>query len=116
MDLKDLIYSKRKELGLSQEQLAEELNVARQTISKWETGETLPDLESLRKLAIILNFSIDQALGIEIDEEDDKTEWLIIAGFLIGNALGFVFDNFILGYIFAMIGLGIGYILKAIKK
>lgn len=118
MNLKETIYNKRKELGLSQEQLADKLGVARQTVSKWETGETLPDLESLKKLAEILNFSIDRALGLEIEDEseDDKSEWLIIGGFVIGNALGIAFDNMILGSVFALIGLGIGYCFDAFKK
>ena len=37
------LYELRKEKGFSQEELAEKLNVARQTISKWETGMTVPD-------------------------------------------------------------------------
>lgn len=119
LDLKEIIFEKRNQLNLSQEQLAEKLNVARQTISKWETGSTLPDIESLKRLAEILNFSIDDALGINIekdDESDDNFEWLIIGGFVIGNALGLVFNNLILGYVFAMIGLGISYCFNAFKK
>ena len=40
MELKNIILQKRKEKNMTQEQLAEQLNVARQTVSKWETGET----------------------------------------------------------------------------
>ena len=58
MDIGNIIYTKRKEKGLSQEQLAEAIGVARQTVSKWETSETLPDVESLQKLAIFLGFSV----------------------------------------------------------
>lgn len=65
----------------------------------------------------LLEFSIDNALGIEIENDnDDKIEWLIIGGFIIGNTLGIVFDNFMLGYVFAMIGLGLGFVLKVFKK
>ena len=102
---------------MTQEELAEELNVARQTVSKWETGETIPDIESLKKLALLLEFSIDTALGIEVDNEnDDKIEWLIIGIFIIGNSLGLIFNNIILGSVFAMIGFGIWFILKFFKK
>ena len=102
---------------MTQEELAEQLNVARQTISKWETGETIPDIDSLKKLAVLLDFSIDNALGVEIENDNDnKIEWLIIGGFIIGNALGIVFNNFMLGYVFAMIDLGLGFILKAFRK
>lgn len=38
LELKDIILQKRKEKNMTQEQLAEQLNVARQTVSKWETG------------------------------------------------------------------------------
>ena len=51
MKLGELIYTRRKEKGLSQEKLAEQINVARQTISKWETNETIPDVESLKKIS-----------------------------------------------------------------
>lgn len=109
--------TKKKRKNMTQEQLAEQLNVARQTVSKWETGETIPDIDSLKKLAVLLEFSIDNALGIEIENDnDDKIEWLIIGGFIIGNTLGIVFDNFMLGYVFAMIGLGLGFVLKVFKK
>lgn len=117
MELQNIILQKRKEKNMTQEQLAEELNVARQTVSKWETGETIPDVDSLRKLANLLEFSIDEALGINIDNnDDDKMEWLIIGGFIIGNSLGIVFDNLMLGYVFAMIGFGLSLILNVFKK
>lgn len=116
MDLSKIIYTKRKEKGLSQEQLAEELNVARQTISKWEIGETLPDIESLRKLAITLEFSIDSVLDIDIDDNNDKAELFIIGAFIVGNALGIIFNNYLLGAISGIIGLGISFIVKAFKK
>lgn len=117
MELQNIILQKRKEKNMTQEQLAEELNVARQTVSKWETGETIPDVDSLRKLANLLEFSIDEALGIDIDNnDDDKMEWLIIGGFVIGNSLGIIFDNLMLGYFFAMIGFGLSLILNVFKK
>ena len=117
MELKSVIFQKRKEKNMTQEELAEKLSVARQTVSKWETGETLPDVKSLKDLAILLEFSIDEVLGIEIDnDKDDKMEWLIIGGFFIGNSFGIVFDNFLLGYVFAMLGFGIGFVLKSFKK
>ena len=73
MELNLLIASKRKEHGLSQEQLAEAVGVARQTVSKWETGETIPDVPSLQKLAIALEFSIDAALDIPAMQVEMKT-------------------------------------------
>ena len=117
MELKNVIIQKRKGKNMTQEELAEKLNVARQTVSKWETGETVPDIDSLKKLAILLEFSIDRVFGIEVENDnDDKIEWLIIGIFIIGNSLGFIFDNLILGSSFAMIGFGLWFVLKYLKK
>ena len=44
MTLGNSLYKARKRTGLSQEEVAEKLGVSRQTISKWETNETLPDI------------------------------------------------------------------------
>ena len=116
MDLGNNLFHARKRRGLSQEDVAQRLGVSRQTVSKWETGEALPDLNSLKKLAVTLGFSIDKAMGIEIEDEGDNSEWLIIGGFIVGNALGMAFDNLMLGYIFAVIGLGMEFIMKTFKK
>jgi len=116
MKIEEKLFQLRKEKGLSQEQLAEKLKVSRQTISKWETGETQPDMENLRNLALVLEFSIDNMLGLEVDDTDEDVDvWLMIGGLIIGTGLGFIFDNFLLGFACSMIGLGISYILKVIK-
>ncbi len=120
MDLGNLIYTKRKEKGLSQEQLAEAVGVARQTVSKWENEETLPDVESLQKLAVFLGFSIDRAFGIDPDlieeNDDDSVSWLMTGGFIIGTVIGIAFKMYILGVAFAMAGFGVGMILRAFRK
>ena len=116
--LKDILLEKRKQKNMTQEQLAEQLGVARQTVSKWELGETLPDVENLKKMAILFEFSIDEALGLEVEKDDDSDDddWLMIGGFCIGTALGVYFDNTILGFVCSMIGLGLSLIIKAFKK
>ena len=55
----------RKRLGLSQEALAEALGVSRQAVSKWETGEALPETGKLPALAKLLGVSIDELLSEE---------------------------------------------------
>ena len=55
----------RKLKNISQEELAEKLNVSRQTISKWETGESLPDIEKTNLLAELFNVSIDDLVNFE---------------------------------------------------
>lgn len=51
--------------GMKQSELAKMLTVGQATVSNWETGATEPDFESLRKMAEILNCSIDELLGAE---------------------------------------------------
>ena len=65
---------KRKERGLSQEELASRLHVVRQTISKWEKGQSVPDAEQLIKLAVILETTVSELLGnhAEGKEEPDQ--------------------------------------------
>jgi len=45
MTLSEKLYTLRKQSGLSQEQLAEQLNISRQAISKWESGQAVPETE-----------------------------------------------------------------------
>lgn len=63
MKLGDNIQKLRKDLKLSQEQLAEKIDVTRQTISNWELGETSPNPEQLKLLSKALGVSIDELLG-----------------------------------------------------
>ena len=62
MNLNEKIQNLRKQVGISQEQLAERLNVTRQAISKWETGECLPDIENILQLSDIFGVSVDYLL------------------------------------------------------
>ncbi|MCC2752690.1 helix-turn-helix domain-containing protein [Enterococcus gallinarum] len=57
------IASKRRELNMTQSNLADQLLVSYQAISNWERGNTLPDIEKLSQLATILQLSIDELLG-----------------------------------------------------
>ena len=66
MGLGKKLQSLRKELNISQEQLAEQLNVTRQTISKWELEETTPDIKQAKKLSEIFKVSLDELLVTNI--------------------------------------------------
>ena len=68
MKLGDNILKLRKDCKLSQEQLAEKVDVTRQTISNWELGETSPNPEQLKLLSKALNVSIDELLNNDIKE------------------------------------------------
>lgn len=66
----NFIMNKRREIGMTQQQLAEKLNISFQAISKWENGATYPNIEILRDLAIVLEVSVDEILaGSERDKE-----------------------------------------------
>lgn len=62
MNTGNRISTYRKKLGLSQEQLAEKLNVSRQTVSKWESNTHLPELDKCIELCRIFNISLDELL------------------------------------------------------
>ena len=66
MSLGNKIFELRKKNNLSQEQLGEQVNVTRQTISNWELGETAPNPEQLKLLSKTLNISIDELLDNDI--------------------------------------------------
>ena len=68
MDIGNNIMKLRKKNNLSQEELAEKVDVARQTISKWELGETSPDLKQAKILSKIFNVSLDELVGNNIKD------------------------------------------------
>ena len=63
METKDVIYELRTGKGLSQEELAEKVFVTRQAVSRWETGETVPNTETLKLLSGLFDVSINTLLG-----------------------------------------------------
>lgn len=78
------LISLRKEKGISQEFLADKLHVSRQTISKWELGETTPDLDNLVRLVHFFEISLDelvfnQRLLPTPDQEQVKQPKTIVA-------------------------------------
>lgn len=68
----DIIQELRKEYKISQEQLAEIMSTTRQAVSKWERGESYPDLDRLKDLAIYFNVSIDYLLEYDIESTSVK--------------------------------------------
>lgn len=63
METKDVLLKLRTEKGLSQEELAEKAMVTRQAVSRWETGETTPNIETLKLLSKLFDVSINTLLG-----------------------------------------------------
>lgn len=69
MKFNEKLIKLRKAAGLSQEELGNKLNVARQTVSKWELGETTPEMDKLVELSNLFNVSMDEmAKETEIPE------------------------------------------------
>lgn len=88
MNLGNNLFQARKKAGLSQETVAEKLGVSRQTISKWETDETIPDIYQSKKLAKLYKLSLDELIEFDVDlkeieqtienineEKESKIDW-----------------------------------------
>lgn len=88
MNLGNHLMQARKKAGLSQEAVAEKLGVSRQTISKWETDETVPDIYQSKKLAKLYHLSLDELIEFDVDlkeiehiikntdeKKEDKVDW-----------------------------------------
>ncbi|MCF6515592.1 helix-turn-helix domain-containing protein [Lactobacillus sp. S2-2] len=90
MILAEQLKNKREEKGLSQNELANRLHLTRQTISRWETGKTVPNLDTLVQLSDELNISLDQLLRDDdletvthISRDVKKKKWYKIILLLI---------------------------------
>ncbi len=70
MNLGNNLYQARKKKGLSQEEVAEKLGVTRQTISKWETDETIPDIRQAKRLAVLYGLSLDELIEFDMDVQE----------------------------------------------
>ena len=69
MSLGSSLYYARKKSGLSQENVAEKLGDSRQTISKWEIGETLPDIRQSKGLAGLYHMTLDELIEYDFDQQ-----------------------------------------------
>lgn len=72
MDFKDKLKEIRKYKGLSQEELADQIGVSRQAITKWETGKGLPDIENMKILAEIFKTTLDELLSLAPITDSNK--------------------------------------------
>ena len=128
MELNKNIYNLRKAKGFSQEYMAEQINVSRQTISNWELGETSPNPEQLLLLSKILETSVDNLLGNKTMFKDntDKYNYIYIGSTMIcGSIAGiwaftanrFNFSEMALIIIGGVaIGYGIGLVINGVLK
>lgn len=107
MTLGEKIQKLRKKHGFSQEQLAGQLNVSRQAVSKWELNDSIPDLEKVIAISELFKVSLDELLmesGVGRDSEvagdkkgNRKTHRIVMTGLLVAVALLVIclilFDN-----------------------
>lgn len=122
MNLGETIYNLRKEKKLSQGDLAEQLSVSRQSVSKWENNSAVPDLDKLVKLSTIFGVSLDELVKGEMPageadnggqaaeaEHTDTAKSIITKRFIVGmvlmgvGAIVGIMSMFLLGSIMALI-------------
>ena len=131
LDFSEKLQTLRKEKWLSQEQLAELLNISRQAVSKWESGQTYPEIDKLIKLSDLFNITLDNLIkgktsecivniNDESEKEEDQTdedpiENLMTGALLIGIVIGMITGNYIWGTVGCFLALGSTYIVKGIK-
>ncbi len=110
----------RKSKGFTQEELALKVNVVRQTVSKWEKGLSVPDAITLQKIAAVLDVSVSEILGAEIEEDNNRNEianqlsrineqlaiknrrWNVFWKIVIGIILGVILLNIIGVFLFSV--------------
>ncbi len=93
MSLGNSLFNARKKAGLSQEEVAEKLGVSRQTISKWELDETLPDIQQSKKLSKLYHLTLDELIDFDVElkeieqaidsiseEKQKKIDWTALYG------------------------------------
>ncbi len=80
MEFNNKLYDLRKQKGFSQEELANRLNVSRQTVSKWEVGDSTPDMEKLVAISDLFEISLDELVldkaAVSSEETFSKSEVL----------------------------------------
>ena len=74
MNLSDNIKKIRKENNLSQEQLADKLNVSRQSVSKWESGQAYPEMDKVLQICQLFNLNIDELMNQDIKEVNNRKQ------------------------------------------
>ena len=77
MELGQQLKAHRKELGISQDELAEKIFVSRQSISNWENNKTYPDIHTLLLLAETFSVSLDELIKGDVEEMKEEIKTMI---------------------------------------
>lgn len=73
MNFAENLAACRKRTGMTQEQLAEQLNITRQAVSKWESGQAVPDVETLQRICVALETQPNELLGEQTHSNEENT-------------------------------------------
>lgn len=131
MDLASRLYELRKGKNLSQEEIAERLNVSRQTVSKWETGQSVPDFDKIVPLCELYTISADELLTGKkyhsICEESSVFSirrkkafvistsvflyFLAVIWMIIGESISFISDSMLVGIFLFLCGISTTYLI-----
>ena len=77
MEFNNKLYELRKQKGFSQEELANRLNVSRQTVSKWEVGESTPDMDNLVAISNLFDISLDELVLDKAQEPEEPAKEVV---------------------------------------
>lgn len=90
MTIADKIKKLRKDNNMTQEDLAEKLNVSRQTISKWETNVVIPDADNIVSICKLFNITTDELLDYKIQSVQKKRQFILDMSVLLFGIIGFI--------------------------
>ena len=90
MTIAEKIKQLRKDNSMTQEDLAEKLNVSRQTISKWETSVTLPDADNIVAISKLFNITTDELLDYRVETVQKKKQFIMDMAVLLFGIIGFI--------------------------
>ena len=90
MNLSDNLKRIRKENNLTQEELAEKLNVSRQSVSKWESGTAYPEMDKMIQLCKMFDLNIDELLNKNINDERERKQSKVNVNKYIDDFLSFI--------------------------
>lgn len=90
MTIADKIKKLRKDNNMTQEDLAEKLNVSRQTISKWETNIVIPDADNIVSICKLFNITTDELLDYKVESVQKKKQFIVDMSVLLFGIIGFI--------------------------
>ena len=90
MTIADKIKKLRKDNNMTQEDLAEKMNVSRQTISKWETNAVIPDANNIVSICKLFNITTDELLDYKVESIQKKKQFIIDMLVLLLGIIGFI--------------------------